>query len=78
MTHISAPKDTLAIEKSRQRLAAARAHYEAGKLIRKEEAKAARRAGAKYREIAEALDLSVNRAYTLVNEDTSAALEAAE
>ena len=80
MDDTSAPKTLNAMEADLQLLAGARAAFEAGKQVRKQAAKTARRNGTHYRIIAEGLGVSVNRAYTLVNEDTpaSAALEAAE
>jgi hypothetical protein len=77
----NAPKTLNAMEADLELLAGARAAFEAGKQVRKQAAKTARRNGTQYRLIAQGLGVSVNRAYTLVNEDTtapSAALEAAE
>lgn len=77
----NAPKPETATDHT-DLLAAAAGAYESGKAIRKAAAKTARANRVKYREIATALGVSVNRAYTLVNEDqaedSSAALEAAE
>lgn len=74
----SAHKTLNAMEADLQLLAGAAAAFEAGKQVRKQAAKTSRRNGTPYRVIAQGLGVSVNRAYTLVNEDTSAALEAAE
>lgn len=77
--NITAPKTQSATDHA-DLLSAAAAAYESGKTIRKAAAKTARANRVKYRDIAAALGVSVNRAYTLVNEDNapSAALEAAE
>jgi hypothetical protein len=74
----SASKTLNAMEADLQLLAGAAAAFEAGKQVRKQAAKTSRRNGTPYRVIAQGLGVSVNRAYTLVNEDTSAPLEAAE
>ena len=73
----SAHKTLNAMEADLQLLAGAAAAFEAGKQVRKQAAKTSRRNGTPYRVIAQGLGVSVNRAYTLVNED-SAPLEGAE
>ena len=74
----SAPKTDNAMESDLKLLAGAAAAFEAGKQVRKQAAKTSRRNGTPYRVIAQGLGVSVNRAYTLVNEDSSAPLEGAE
>jgi len=68
MSDTSAPETQTAIDPLIL-LSEAGAAYEAVKAGRKAAAKTARANRYKYREIAEALNVSVNRAWTLVNED---------
>ena len=69
MKNIIAPETESTMEADRQLLAGARAAFDAGKQVRKAAAKTARRNGTHYKVIAESLGLSINRAWTLVNED---------
>lgn len=66
------PETESTMEADRQLLAGARAAFEAGKQVRKAAAKTARRNGTHYKVIAESLGLSVNRAWTLVNDGEGA------
>lgn len=73
----NAPKNESATDWTGILSAAAQLH-DAIAFLRPALAKAARNGDLKYREIGEPLRVSTNRAWTLINDGDSAALEAAE
>lgn len=68
----SAPKSELPPGNAQDFLKAAAAAFDAGKAVRKEAAKTAQANKVPYRQIAEGLNISVTRAWELVNEDLAA------